>query len=409
MGGFVLLLLVGVDLVSWRWLAAFPAAALAAGVLRTFRRRPTAYQTARLLDERLHLADTLSTAIFYWQRRFSREADEAMRLGQRRQAIETAERMDLRTALPMRIPRPVLLPLIVLTFLAAGLALLRYRVNGTLDLRRPAIAFLQQWERELITEVAKLDSSLDAPERAMQHAESDAIRKRGRDNNGRGDRQDGQRGDEELGSGDGAMAYEQAGDQQPGAGSSLLSKLSDSLADLASAVKSKPESAPAGQRGQEGGSGKERGSASRGRQTQSSGQSPESQAGAAESKTGAAESKENSSASDMSADANSGQSARLDDRGGSGAGKDDGKKESQLAKQLDAMGKISTILGKRSRDLSGSATIEVTSGGPELRTAYENRQAVHSSVTARSERDSIPIEFESYVQQYFRELRQQKK
>ena len=71
------------------------------------------------------------------------------------------------------------------------------------------------------------------------------------------------------------------------------------------------------------------------------------------------------------------------------------------------MGKISVILGKRSQDISGTATVEVTSGQTELKTKYEVRDASHRTVEASAERDRIPIEFESYVQQYFRQLRSQ--
>ena len=100
-------------------------------------------------------------------------------------------------------------------------------------------------------------------------------------------------------------------------------------------------------------------------------------------------------------------SSKTDQREGSGAGREDGRKEIVTAKELEAMGKISVILGKRSQDITGTATVEVNSGRTELKTKYEPRDASHSTVSASAERDRIPIELESYVQQYFRELRRQ--
>ena len=92
-------------------------------------------------------------------------------------------------------------------------------------------------------------------------------------------------------------------------------------------------------------------------------------------------------------------------RPGSGAGRDDGNKEIKAAEQLEAMGKISVILGKRSKDLTGTAYAEVTSGPQQLKTGYEARRVEHADVRAKADRDEIPLEFQGYVEQYFREMR----
>jgi hypothetical protein len=430
MGGFVLVLLLGADLVSWRWLAILPAIGLAAGVVRACRRRPTGYATARLLDERLHLADTLSTAIFYWSRPFSCAEEEEMRLGQRRRAIDAARGIDPRTALPMRIPRCIVLCLLVMTVLAGGLALLHYRVDGTLDLRRPAFEAIAEWRRALAAEIAMIERSLqarndrraEAPAQAAPDGASAESQKGGAADSEKTDRpEDGERGGADGGQ---QQEHAQAGDQrqgaggdptesgqhgrssrqtaaQPGTGSSLMSKLSDSLANLASALKPN-ESGAAGQRGETASSGNQHenrnGAAS---QPHSAGDGQASQMRASQS----AGATENSSGSNSATMSDGNQPAQSEQRGGNGAGSDDGKKAIELAKQLEAMGKISVIVGKRSENVTGNATVDVTSGRPQVMTPYEARRADHAGVTASNDRDRIPIEFEAYVQQYFRELR----
>jgi hypothetical protein len=444
MGGFALLLLLGTDLVNWRWLAALPAAGLAAGAFRACRRQPTAYRTAQLLDERLHLADTLSTAIFFWRRQLPRGADEDMRLRQRGQAIAAASTVDFRMALPMRIPRTVLFSFVVLTLLATGLVWMHYRVDGTLDLRRPAFEAIRQWERQVAEEIAQIQRSPHSPEHERvgggerlnsdsgdpEHSGSEEAgpgpreksdaEARGNDTAEKTDRpenhtgeggQESQSGGSRQGEADRAAASGEAASPQqepqpssqkagqPGTGSSLLSKLSNSLANLASALKSTADSASAARRGQDPASGNNRESAKR------AGTFAASNGDSAAAQTRASEAKDDSSAN-MGADANSGRSGpTTDERGGNGAGSDNGNKDIKLANQLEAMGKISVILGKRSQAITGNATVEVTSGRSELKTAYETREANHGEVAASNERDRIPIEFEAYVQQYFRELR----
>ena len=66
---------------------------------------------------------------------------------------------------------------------------------------------------------------------------------------------------------------------------------------------------------------------------------------------------------------------------------------------------ISVILGKRSKDLTGTAYAEIASGRQELRTAYEARKVEHSDVQAKADRDEIPQEFQGYVEHYFLEMR----
>src|SRR5207302_10573061 len=63
---------------------------------------------------------------------------------------------------------------------------------------------------------------------------------------------------------------------------------------------------------------------------------------------------------------------------GSGIGSQDGDKNIKTAEQLAAMGKITEILGKRSANLTGEATVEVQSTSQQLRTPYANKAGQHT-------------------------------
>src|SRR4051794_32738682 len=65
LGILVLLLLLGTDILDWRYLLFIPTATMVAGTCRTWRRIPDRYQAAQILDRRLGLQDALSTALYY--------------------------------------------------------------------------------------------------------------------------------------------------------------------------------------------------------------------------------------------------------------------------------------------------------------------------------------------------------
>jgi hypothetical protein len=91
----------------------------------------------------------------------------------------------------------------------------------------------------------------------------------------------------------------------------------------------------------------------------------------------------------------------------SGVGKADGDKSVKEAEQLQAMGKISEILGKRAKDISGEVMVEVNGGKQQLRTQYTNSNARHAENSGEVNRDEVPLHHQHYVQQYFEEVRKQ--
>ena len=62
---FILLLLFGTQVLSWQVALLIPLAAAAFGLYRVERQMPSRYAVAQLIDQRLGLADHLSTALFF--------------------------------------------------------------------------------------------------------------------------------------------------------------------------------------------------------------------------------------------------------------------------------------------------------------------------------------------------------
>ena len=64
-GGAILLLLIGTQILDWFWLAILFAASFGYGLWTILRNQPSYYQIAQLIDDRLQLHDTLSTAFHF--------------------------------------------------------------------------------------------------------------------------------------------------------------------------------------------------------------------------------------------------------------------------------------------------------------------------------------------------------
>jgi len=57
------------------------------------------------------------------------------------------------------------------------------------------------------------------------------------------------------------------------------------------------------------------------------------------------------------------------------------------------MGKISEIIGKRSANVTGEATVEVQATSQQLRTPYARRGAEHSQAAGKSAATRFPSRF----------------
>jgi len=450
LSAFILLLLAGTQVLDWRWLVPVPLIAAAAGAYLAYKSVPSPYRTAQLLDCRVRLADTLSTAVHFSQSGADSAAGE-MRRRQLEQAVRLAERVDVRRAVPYTLPRASYL-LAVLVLAASSLFALRYGLNRRLDLKPPLAVMLEQ-QFVFPQKTALAESTTREPETRLSAADGDEQPAAGADRRDSGDastddvndprgagqtRKDkagadasrqgtdkGQAGNDPEASdaesqsdaqdGRNGAASERSARQSSGndreAGrrepannqdSGLLSKMKDAFQNLLSRMK--PQQ---GNRGSEGQVAMNRNSQQPGQARQNGGKNqagPDSQqdssgdpsAETAQDRPGS--SRKGAGASDA---------RESGKQPGSGIGSEDGDKRAREAEQLAAMGKISEIIGKRSANITGQATVEVQSTTQQLRTPYAPRAAEHSQNGAEISRDEIPVALQAYVERYFEQLRKQ--
>jgi hypothetical protein len=92
----------------------------------------------------------------------------------------------------------------------------------------------------------------------------------------------------------------------------------------------------------------------------------------------------------------------------SGAGKQDGNKNTELAEEAEAMGKLSALIGKRSLNVQGEMMVEAEkSSNPQLRTPYLNRGATHAEAGGDLSRDEVPLRHQDFVRRYYEQLRRE--
>src|SRR5579862_5514430 len=144
LASFIVLLLLGTQILNWPWLLLLPTITLGAGVYATWRSLPPLYAVAQRVDHYLKLADTLSTALFFSGRGDERDPVIAeMRRAQWLQAERVAAGLDTRRAIPMRMPRGIYTTAL-LALIAVGLFGLRYGLDRRMDLRAPLARIMQE-------------------------------------------------------------------------------------------------------------------------------------------------------------------------------------------------------------------------------------------------------------------------
>jgi len=447
---FMLAGIFGTGLLEWQWLTIPPALTLAAGVFLSLRGFPGPYAAAQLIDCRLRLADALSTALFFLSPG-ARWYDEEMRGAQIALTCSIAARVQPRDAVPFRMPKAAYASAI-LAIAAAGLLVLRCRLVGRLDLRPPISPIVQQLlldARDEIAAVRKLfepPSPKDDPAAAKSQPQlvsqaHETVRNTSLKSASatqpptppqKGDKNDEMATDDPESGGDPSgserdrQASDHSNDSSPsgprrgsqqqarngdrsdpedqnsnesGSNPGMINRLSDTVSNLLSALKGQPGNRGRQpmdmNRGSQAQTGKSNGKPPReDKEGSTSGSSTSDRADGAEQREGA-----QSASAGQSLDGQNGKQP------GTGAGKDEGNKNLRLAEQRDAMGKISVILGKRSENLTGTTAVEVVSGEQSLQTQYEGRKSAHGDVRARAVRDEVPLEYQSYVRQYFRAVR----
>jgi hypothetical protein len=463
LGAVILLLVLGTQLLDWRWLTVLPLLTLGIGVYRTSRRLPALYPAAQLVDRRLHLADAISTALYFAESPSAGNSNN-MRQAQLAQAERVADGVDIRTAIPFTMPRAVYAAG-GLAFVATSLFALRYGLERRLDLRQPLASILENsfggggpvktaalqkkagmTKRSPLEEAmgistedgaAKGQGELDeAPDAALETTsipDTDNSKKGSSEATTKvkspaGEQMDGEQAEGESdGDAQGSNAGQEAQDGKQGNGqsksgqqnqgndssgsasenSSLVSKLRDAMSNLLSRMKQQPQAAGAQQQNSNQNSQQGQGQKGSGQKAKS-GQGKQQQGGQ----------DSDSQEGDQGEDAQSAQNAQgrgagqsSDDQAskqpGSGIGKQDGSKDVKLAEQMAAMGKISEIIGKRTANVSGEVTVEVQNSTQQLKTAWVQQKASHGNTGGEINRDEVPVEYQTYVQQYFEQVRKQ--
>jgi hypothetical protein len=451
MGLFILLLLLGTQVLDWYWLVPLGCGAVALGFFRTWRAVPSLYRLAQLLDGRLGLHDTLSTAYYYHDKT---ARSEQVRIAQFESAAALLPSIDVRAALPAGRPHS-LYALAALTTVACGLFGLRYGVTQSLDLRPSLLRMALDRFLPEETSVATVKKPAGVKKRLEQQLEKFGIKVNGNegdptpndatpdsyseaaaDNSKDAPRMQtasvdpnnpAERGEASPEGEKGAAASDQAGaDQsdadQPAGGQqssdqnadkkgnqrgdqnpSLMDRMRDAMASLMNKLKSQKgstteqASSKPSQNGRETPGQGQKGSPMPGKpqgNSQSQGEQDGQQQGQGDRSQMAQGKSGDKSANQQSPDAKS------------GIGKEDGDKNAREAEQLAAMGKISEIIGKRSQNLAGEIMVEVQSNrDQQLKTAFTGRQGQHAEAGGEISRDEVPLIYQQYVQQYFEQVR----
>ncbi len=444
----IILLLLGTEILDWQWLVALPAATLGCGVWRTLRRMPNAYTVAQAVDHRMKLADSLSTALYFAGP--GGGADAGVREAQRSQAERLSAGVDVGEAVPFTMPRAVY-SVAILGVAASSLFALRYGIDRRLDLEKPLAAIIQQafgldqqqaaaldrqkgpsprkepdinqmqglslTEGEGLPEgrlegVEAIDASgAPAPESVQAASrEAGANGEAGDDfadewgdqtagfSTGNGQGREGQGGNRE-----GKQSAARQNPGESGGNSSLMDKFREAMQNLMSRMRT-PQSSQGGaqearnQNNREGQPQSGAGQSGKDGRQQSGGQDSQGQEGQPGGEPQSAENA-NGRGTGRSGEENPSQQP------GSGIGSQDGDKDLRTAEQLAAMGKISEIIGKRSANVTGEVTVEVQSSSQQLQTPYQQRRATQGEAIAEISRDEVPVALESYVQQYFEQVR----
>ena len=460
LSALILLLLVGTQVLNWYWPVLLFAAVLGIGMYRFRSRVPTLYETAQRVDRRLSLADALSTAYHF------RTSADPIATGQRDLAAQLIPSVDLPTAAPFTLPRSIY-PAVILASVALTMLIVRYGMMHSLNLDKPLVegafeffkaaggkklALLKQNNPLLAKELEKLGISLEdsgneqaqmgdekLPDNLLSSPDIPDVNDltQGKEVAGKAGVQskdipsepgeDGEKGD--AGSaGDGKDTGKEAdsnnaspsdkgansqGKKQdaqqgknPGNAQSdnpVMDKMRDALANLMNKLKTpnkdgEQQQQGQGQKGGQKGEGQKKGS--KGEQAQSKNANQGEQNGEQEGEGGdKAQDAQGQGSDKASSDGQSSPDAK------SGVGKSDGNKDVKYAEQLNAMGKISEIMGKRAQNITGEVMVEVSSGKQQLRTQYSDSKATHASTGGEIHRDEVPLEHQQYVQKYFEEVR----
>ena len=469
-GGLVLLLLLGTQVLRWPWLAGLVAAGAAIAVVRLRQQRMSRYAVAQLVDRRLQLQDSLSTAWFLLEQ--PPREDHAFAMAQIERAAERAGQVEPDRVFPF-VWRRAWMVAGALAAVAFGLFALRYLVTSSLDLQRalvpmhlPSFADVLEHVREAgghraekraLADGARIDPRRQVlpgregdpqlkDEKGQQAANQVAgtpngkasqapgsspgdVKKNelaaGKDGKPGGDKQDS--GKNDAGGAKPGQPQAQSGDpstkdaarenanRQPAQG--LMDRMKDALSGMM--AKMRPQDQGPGQKKsdsqqpsqQEQKPGEQTAANNGPRDSQPEQNKRNSSDNQGQSREQSAQGQAEAQASEKSPGTQSHSSDESADRKGSeahsGIGRQDGDKATKEAEQLRAMGKLEEIIGKRSANLTGDMTVETRSNHQQLQTQYSGRVAQHVDSGREIDRDEVPVALQKYVREYMEQVRKQ--
>jgi len=445
LAAFLALLLFGTQVLNWYWPLLLLVLTASIGWWRSRRRIPAPYRVAQGIDATLGLGDLVSTAYHYDEGNPVRTPDPHFLAVLRSQAESAAAAADPRAAVPWRWPRSAWAAGGALC-LASVLFTVRYGVLRTFDLRpplatvsfdtltgapKPTPRMPEQIAQKLPDpfglnvqdpEGTRVNEKETAVQESLRSSDSNDPNQVGKQGSGQDPKQaeqqdqDSEDGSDEgetaspgknqtpPGSNDGRKKGDQASQKQGPApkDNSLMDKMRDALANLMDKLNMEPK----------GGDSEKMASSKSGQKQQQKGEKGPPQPG----KQNQPGDPNDAQPSDQPADADSAQQAQSNQSGNSqdppskneksGVGKQDGRKDTELAEQREAMGKLSELLGKRSLNVQGEVMVEVTnSKNQQLKTPYVNRTAQHMEAGSDLNRDEVPLHHQDYVQRYYEQVR----
>ena len=454
--GVILLLLLGTQILNGYWIALLALSGFAIGIFRLRGRFLRHYQVAQILDRRLQLSDTLSTAWFVLTTTTS--YSDAQRQLQMRQAEELASGVQPQIAFPFEGRRAWMASALLLV-IACGLFGVRYFAYEHLTLQPALIPIrfsnaLEQFEARFLPRSNRpqesparhhTENGPTLPESLSSGKNTGPAHREGADVNkepsrSREDRQMTHQlnGDahekstspeakskenlaNESASTSGKSPQQSApvndpasknGKDQTTKGSSeeqsLTSKLRDALSGLLAKMQGgAPPQPPNEEANQPPGPNRDQHGA-----TPSSSQQAASENGASK--------ESNASSLQAQQQAHSAEAAPSSRTQGAGdssghrssdthsaAGHQDGSKEAREAEQLKAMGKLAEIIGKRSASVTGEMSVETPSGKQQLQTNYTYKSGHHAGIGSEMEHTEVPAEDQQYVREYMKQVHAQ--
>jgi hypothetical protein len=458
LAGLIVLLILGTNIFEWYWPTLLLVGSLALGVFRVRQRALSRYRVAQVIDRKLELSDSLSTAQYFLDHPLT-GYDEAIRF-QLHQAEELARSVRVETAFPFQAGRvwAIAGSLAAVSF---GLVALRYMVTNSLSLHPPLVSFqitsviekvekafgkkkdlnpnLLAHDRDVTTradstgsqqpdkaglppqgagsEIEGAKSTSGEPSPALNQGEKTNDDKRA-DAGGRDSLSPkGQQGDKPPGDNNssatpksGEQTKEQAG-KDAKSSEGLINRMKDALSSLA--AKMQPNQS---QQGQQSGPKDDRSTQEKAAGQQQASSNNKDQAGSQQQDGKGQQSDQNQTAEGQGqgqtaekAESAQGQSSDQSPQKGadahSGVGRQDGDKGIKDAEQLKAMGKLADLIGKRSAQLTGEMTVETSSGKQQLRTQYSQKLGEHSDSGGEINRNEVPPMFQRYVREYMDEVR----